>query len=325
MSDRSTTLERSSQWDEICFPVSTVQLSSLLPGEYALLANDRRMAIVGETVKGRKNIYALQSEEYSLIPNSLLRSVLDDCVNEYSLDIQYTDRGEFSIHVILPDMISIGDERLYKSMIINNSYSGKAPFTLQGTVINARKETSMRVSYYRKICKNGLMGWVDDFMSMDDYLQWLLAGKPKKYQDAKEVKTTVKEDIVETKKVLLNKKFSHRQLDLDWFSAYLQAAIMRFLAQESALTAQVYERLGKKATPDEVQPLMIEIGLPKMLAREAEARLRQEEKELKTDRNMWLLYNAINYALFNSRTSLNINDRYLMDEKALHHLTTLTV
>jgi hypothetical protein len=70
---------------------------------------------------------------------------------------------------------------------------------------------------------------------------------------------------------------------------------------------------------------MIEIGLPKMLAREAEARLRQEEKELKTDRNMWLLYNAINYALFNSRTSLNINDRYLMDEKALHHLTTLTV
>ena len=71
MSDRSTTLERSSQWEEICFPVSAVQLSTLLPKEYILLANDRRMAIVGETEKGRKHIYALQSEEYSLIPNSL--------------------------------------------------------------------------------------------------------------------------------------------------------------------------------------------------------------------------------------------------------------
>jgi hypothetical protein len=40
---------------------------------------------------------------------------------------------------------------------------------------------------------------------------------------------------------------------------------------------------------------------------------------------LWLVYNAINYSLLNSRSSLTITDRYEWDEKALHHLAALTV
>jgi hypothetical protein len=321
----STDLEKVSGWDEICFPVQTVTLSSLLSEEYELLASDRQMAVVGETGIRHKSIFALQSKDYSLIPNQLIRSVIDECMQDYSLDIRYTTQGEFSITIILPDRVNMGSEQLYKSLIINNSYNGKTPFTIQGTSIRMRTEKSVRVSYYRKLCSNGLMGWVDDFMNMEDYLNWLAAGQPKKYTDSVQHRTTIEEKEFTDKDKLLQKRVSHKGLKTEWFREYLTKELQNFLNQPSSLTAQVYKRLEDKPVSENIGQIIEDTQLPKMLARQAMDRLRKEEKILGVKPNLWLLYNAINYALFNSRSSLTINDRYKLDESTLHQLSTQTI
>ncbi|QHT71498.1 hypothetical protein GXP67_34980 [Rhodocytophaga rosea] len=324
MSFISTSLEQASSWEDICFPIEAVELSSLLPEGYQLLATDRQIAIIGDSHLGGKDIFALQSKEYSLIPNSLIRSVIDDCISGYSLNIRYTTQGEFSIAIILPEKVNMGSEQLYKSVIINNSYNGKTPFTIQGTSIGMYNEKRVRSSYYREICSNGLMGWVDDFISMQDYLNWLAAGQPKKSKDRQQqVSKEIKEDI--PKEELLQKRFSHKGLKNEWFKEYLAKELHNFLNYPKSLTAQVYNRLSSKPVSKEAESIITDIGVPRMLAKQAQDRLRREEKLLSVKPNLWLVYNAVNYALFNSRSSLTINDRYKLDESALHYLTTQTI
>jgi len=309
----STSLERADKWEQICFPVQTLQLSELLPATYELLATDRQMAIVGESEPGNFQVFALQGKDYSLIPNTILREVVDSCIEDYTLDIHYSGRGEFSIAIILPQQVSVGQEQLYKSLILNNSYSGKTPFTIQGTTLQGQQGRT-RLSYYRQLCANGLMGWADDFTSLGQYQNWLGAGKPKKPAE-----------LGFTKVGMIHKKVSHKKVDLSWFSQYLGEVIENFLSQESSVTAQVYSLLAQVAPPKQVQELIVETGLPKQLAKVAMERLRKEEKLLKTEPTLWLVYNAINYSLLNSRSSLTIGDRFELDEKSLHHLASLTL
>jgi hypothetical protein len=305
--------------------VEAVPLASLLPEGYELLASDRQLAITGETRAGHKDIFALQSKEYSLIPNQLIRSIVDECISGYSLDIRYTTQGEFSITIILPDQVSMGSEQLYKSLIINNSYNGKMPFTIQGTSIRMQKAKRVRISYYREICSNGLMGWVDDFMNMQDYLSWLAAGQPKKYKDSLQHQITIENEQHQQKENLLEKKFSHKGLKTEWLKELLTKELQNFLNQPSSLTTQVYNRLANNQVFENLGQIIEDTQLPKMLAKQALDRLRKEEKLLGVKPNLWLVYNAINYALFNSRSSLTINDRYKMDESALHHLSAQTM
>ncbi len=319
----STSLERASKWDEICFPVRTLPLMGLLPAGYELLATDRQTAVVGENGPGRFQVFALQGKDYSLIPNGVIRQVVDGCIEDYTLDIYYSDRGEFSITIILPEHVHVGEERLFKSLIINNSYNGKTPFTLQGATLQGQSASKARVSFYRSVCSNGLTGWADDFASLEEYLGWLRAGRPKRVREAAPalagpVPAGREEDV------LLAKKIPHKRLDLEWFGQYVSGVIRRFLAQQSSVTAQVYSRLAQATPADRAAGLIEEVGIPKQLARQAAERLRKEEKLLRTESNLWLVYNAINYSLLNSRSSLTITDRYEWDEKALHHLAALT-
>jgi hypothetical protein len=316
----STSLERASKWDQICFPVRTLQLADLLPSGYELLATDRQTAVVGESDPNRFQVFALQGKDYSLIPNQVLRQVVDRCIGDYTLDIHYSDRGEFSITIILPEQVTVGEERLYKSLIINNSYSGKTPFTIQGATLQGQPESKSRVSFYRRICSNGLTGWADDFTSLEDYFGWLRAGKPRKGPAAVQARPSRQQEDL-----LLHKKVSHKRLDMEWFEQYLSCIIGRFLEQKSSVTAQLYARLSQVSPAQQVPGLIAEVGLPKQLAKQALERLRKEEKLLRSEPTLWLVYNAINYSLLNSRSSLTINDRYEWDEKALHHLASLTV
>jgi hypothetical protein len=54
--------------------------------------------------------------------------------------------------------------------------------------------------------------------------------------------------------------------------------------------------------------------------KQARERLRLEERLLNSPPSCWLLYNAVNYALFTARSSLTLNDRYRLDERVFHHL-----
>jgi hypothetical protein len=335
---QSVTLDQATEWGKICFPVERIRLDSFLPSDMKVLPSDRQFAIVGEMTPGERSIFALQSEEYTLIPNELIRRVADATFPSHELDVRYTPRGDFSISLILDEINVVHqpgfEDRLSKTMIINNSYHGRTPFTLQGTALAEHVETStstsMRVSYYRKVCDNGLMGWADDYMQMDDYLQWLANGKPKKYKDAKQVKehglvTETKRKVESESEVLVQKKFTHKRLNLDWFERYLTAIFQQFVAHQSSLTMGVYQRMAKVDVSSRKEEVLAKAGLPKMLARRAMERLNKEERDLGTSATLWLAYNALNYALFNNPSSLNINERFRLDEAAFHQMAALTL
>lgn len=341
MSQKSTALDRANIWEPICFPVETVRLSTLLPADHQLIPTDRQLAIVGEVTEGTKSIFALQSADYSLVPNALLRKVAEQCFPEHTVDIRYTAKGEFSINLILPDEINISEkpghvDRLYKSMIINNSYTGKTPFTLQGTALKEHTETTteskMRVSYFRKVCENGLMGWADEYLTLDEYLMWLANGKPKKHKDAVKVKDAELVELTERKfeqerEILVQRNIAHKGLNIEWFEQHLVNVFQAFQKQGSSLTVEMYRQMAAHATPSvaDTVKLIGEVGLPKMLAKAALDRLRLEEKQLDTPANLWLTYNAVNFALFNTASSLTINDRFRLDEAAFHQMATLAI
>ena len=54
-------------------------------------------------------------------------------------------------------------------------------------------------------------------------------------------------------------------------------------------------------------------------------RLAHEETLLGAEANLWLAYNAANYALFNSKSSLAINDRYRQDELLFHRFAEMAM
>lgn len=328
-----------SAWEDVCYPVYTTPFTNLVP-DYELVATDRQQLVVGEPAGRKPVIFAVQSNEYSIIDNSMLRGVVDRLVTDYKLDIRYTPNGEFAINVIVPgETFKIGKQTdtLSRSLVFNNSYNGKMPFKVQGTVVNTttvekHQEARMRISYYRQVCSNGLMGWSDEFMNLDDYLNWLLKGKPKKYKNAKEVKTsfqeayTYQERIGEESDLALSRKFHHKGLNVAHFEQYLEKVIGQFLSQKNGLTLKVYERMAKQPiTNERAEKLLVEAKLPKMLARQAMARMAEEERLLSSESNLWLLYNAANFTLFGAQASLSINDRYRQDEAIFHELATLAL
>ncbi|WP_026461442.1 hypothetical protein [Adhaeribacter aquaticus] len=323
MSTQSTNLDKSTFWDNICFPVQEEKLQDLLPGSYKLLPSDRQRAIVGYMPNGTQHIFALQSHEYTLIPNELIRSVIDSVTTDYCLATRFTPSGEFSMNIILPDSLKVGDEVLKKNLIINNSYTGKSPFNIQGNSIEATNEEKVKVSYYRQICSNGLMAWADEFMSLEEYFNWLANGQPKKYLNAiKEKVELVNIERIKKEEKVLAETLNHKGLNLEIFKEHLANIVRNFLQRSESVTGTVYNKLIQVATPSDadVQKVIATAGLPKKLASLAVERLREEEKLLQTDANLWLVYNAANYALFNGKSALTINERFKADLKAFNNI-----
>lgn len=341
MSTKSTTLEHVHEWDKICFPVEVKPLADLLAGPY-LVPNDRSRAVVGEVTPGQQTIFAMQSGEYTLIPNQLVRDVAERELPGHRLSASFTDRGEFALSLIMPDEVSevatdgkskVRD-RLFRSLIINNSYSGKTPFSLQGSAEWEREvtgtRTEMRVSYFREVCTNGLMGWADDYYSLDQYLEWLAAGKPTKHvkiqqEKEHELVERTERQVEREHEILLERKFHHKGLNLAIFEKHLEQAFQQFLRRNQSLTSNIYKELARKPVTGDREKLFADTKLPKRLAAVALERLLHEETLLQTNANMWLAYNAANYALFNSKSSLAINDRFRQDEQLFHHFAELAM
>ncbi|MDF7815562.1 MULTISPECIES: hypothetical protein [Hymenobacter] len=341
MSTKATLLDHATEWDKICFPIEVAPLVNLLNEPY-LVPSDRSRAVIGEVTPGQKTIFAMQSGEYTLIPNTLVREVAEQQLPGHSLRASFTDRGEFCLSIIMPDEIndvattdnSKVRDRLFRSLIINNSYSGKTPFSLQGSAEWEREQTSshskMRVSYYREVCTNGLMGWADDYYTVDEYLNWLAAGKPTKHRKIQQEKEHELVEVTEREvkrehEILVERKFAHKGLNLQIFKQHLEQAFQQFVQQRHSLTTEVYKQLSRQAVTGDREKLFADTKLPKKLASAALERLAYEETLLQTDANLWLAYNAANYALFNSKSSLAINDRFRQDEHLFHHFAELAM
>ncbi len=294
-------------WNDICYPVEPVWLTELLP-DYDIMATDRQQIIVGHPEGGRKTIFGIQSAEYTIVPNATIRDVVDELLSDYTLQIKYTTTGEFSLHIILPEKHSVGSEELYKCLIITNSYNGKTPFSIQGQTLTGMVYNTS--SMFRTICKNGLMGWADSFKQLSTYQDWLMhlpAGKEKsRGSNASLLQSTFKPESIR-----FSKNSLHQQL-YDLLRGHLGANLN--------LTATVYAHLQQTPIRKVDDEILKKLPIPVQLAKQAKERLRLEERLLNAEPSYWLIYNAVNHALFNARSSLTLNDRYRLDERVFHQL-----
>lgn len=309
-----------------CTHIYAKPLTELLP-DYTVRATDRNKVIVDDN----KVIYGVQGMSYTLIPNELIKTCVDEVIGEHQVSIFYNPKGEFSINVHLPnDTFRVGDCRdtIQKSVIINNSYNARVPFSVQGKVVNVTedrvREKGIRVSYYRQICSNGLMGWSDEFMSYEAYANWLLQGQPNNYEKVEEIKTYVDEGIEEVdrkEELIFLKNFKHKYLDLAKFATNLKSILRDFVARQESLSLRVYQKM-QMATIHEAKAerLIIDAGLPKKLATLALDRLDTERQMLESDVNLWLLYNSANYALFSESSGLALDKRYERDRDIFNNL-----
>lgn len=301
----------SNSWDDICYPVNPVWLADILP-DYDIIATDRQQLVVGQPAGGRKTIFGIQSTDYDIIPNILIKEVVDKLFTEYDLQIKYTTTGEFSISIILPQELSIGGERLQRSMILTNSYNGKTPFSIQGQTLTTMLDNNIKPgsSMYRAVCQNGLMGWADSFVALPDYQHWLKErpqGKARKGTPALKKEPGVR-------------KIHHSRLTPELFQQQLYELLAGQNQQQATLTATVYEHFQQRSVNRADESLLKTLPIPVQLAKQAYERLRLEQRLLGADPSYWLMYNAVNHALFNARSSLTLNDRYKLDERVFHQL-----
>lgn len=306
-------------WDEICYSIEPVWLSDLLP-DYDIIATDRQQLIVGQLPGGRKTLFGIQSADYTIIPNQAIRDVVDEVIPDYQLLIKYTTTGEFSINIILPTSLSVGSELLQRSLIITNSYNGKTPFSIQGQSLTALLDpaTHLGSSLYRNVCQNGLLGWADPFIDLANYKTWLKRG----------AKGEPKAPVTKTKMTARSQRIApdirqlhHSTLTVAVFQQHLRDLLRDHLATPPTLTTTIYDQFQQATTTTtDNENLLRTLPVPVQLTKQARERLRLEERLLDTPTSYWLLYNAVNYALFTGRSSLTLNDRYRLDERVFHHL-----
>jgi hypothetical protein len=266
-------LTQSTNWDVVNFPVELIKFNDLLPG-YQSMAPDRQRFIVGHPQQGEPQIFGLQGPAYGLIPNSVIEEVAKRVLGRHDVTILQNGIGDYSFNISLPQekftVINpartghVPDENrpdtLQKSLILTNSYTGKSHFTIQGhTIADHYSKTNqiiaprMRVSYYREICTNGLMGWADEHKSMDEYLEWLIKGKKSNYNKVKEIKTTLEPEHVEetlfhdreVEQIIELRKIVHKGIDINQFKLSLTRIMKEFLHKEDSLTRQIYVNLAQ--------------------------------------------------------------------------------
>ena len=323
MAKSKVLLESTDSWDLIDLPVENVKLKTLMP-EYDIMASDRTNAIVA----GDK-IYGIVGNQYTLIPNSLIRRSLDEVVGDYKLKALYNSRGEYSMIIRLPASryeIGTREDSIEKSLIIGNSINGRSHLTVQGNVVSTStdevRDRGLKVSFYREICTNGLMGYSDQFMGVDEYLDWLLLGQPHNYNKVQKI--TVSEDdgrdVIETEKEeIFQKTFKHKMLDVEIFEANLKSLLRKFMSTKDSLTLKVYERMQQRSIrKTDASEILIDAGLPKQLVQLALDTLDAERSALGTEFNAWLLYNSANSALFSNKSGLSFDKRYEFDERLFH-------
>ncbi|MDR6804786.1 hypothetical protein J2Y45_002906 [Dyadobacter sp. BE34] len=310
--------QTATSWEEICYPVDSVLLADMLP-EYDIIATDRQQLIVGTPPGHRKTIFGIQSSGYTIIPNEMIRQAVDSLFTQYELQIKHTITGEFSISIILPEELPIGGEHLRRSIIVTNGYNGKTPFTIQGRTLTADNGLPGG-SMYRAVCQNGLMGWADSFTELGHYQEWLRGHLPGTFKGQQ--KKSGSSGSLEALPQLRRPK-GNRKIDLDALQQQLADLLSSVTQENLTLTAMVYEHFQKKSMTRKEENVLSSLPIPVQLARQARERLRIEQNLLGVTPSYWLMYNAVNYALFNARSSLTLNDRYKLDEKVFHQFAAL--
>lgn len=327
-------LVHSNQWQDIVFPIETTPLTKLLATPFTIFDSGRSTALIGTWPDGEQGIFALQSAKYSLIPNQIFQNAADTVLGpEHNVLIRYSRKGDFQINLVLPEVIAFqeGNQKdlLQRQITILNSYTGKSQIHLQATELKRVMTQRVRVSYYRQVCTNGLMGWASEYFTMDEYLTYLVTGErpvdrrwknstvPQEYLKSETTLENVEERELST---LLKKSFTHRGLDTGAFYTFLCEFLTNAILlgkEQPDLTLSVFDAMSQKRVVDKekAQELLIDASLPQKLAKAAIQQMEAEAIALETTPNAWLLYNGANHALFNQQSSIPLDERYSLDKK----------
>lgn len=324
-------LHTTTDWETICFPVRSVPVEQVIKNPYQMIPSDRQRMIIGSLPRtadkpGQEAIFAVQSAGYSLVPNATLRDAVTRVLGpEQPVHIRYNRLGEYAINILLPDETTIGpNDIIQRQLTFTNSYTGKSQFTIQGKEMKQVRQQKIRIAFHRQICLNGMMGWADEFYSLDEYLNWLLTGK-----QSDQVRVKGLEWVTEEEETLSNFQhlFTHRDIDLDDFQAFLAAFLRDFTSYArrcESPTLNVFQSLQNCSiiNREEAAQVVRKAGIPKTLVTAALERMEHEERLLDSLPNAWLLYNGVNHALFNGDTGLSMSARYQHDERAFHAISS---
>jgi len=264
-------------WDTICFPVKSVPSREVLPDSHRMIPTDRQHFIVGTMPDEERQIFAVQSPRYSLIPNSIIRDAVTEVAGaEQDVHIRYSRNGEFAINVLLPDETTVGpNDVIQRQLTFTNSYTGKSQLAIQGTEMKRVRQQKVRVAYYRQICSNGMMGWADDFVSLDQYLDWLVTGHTPENANVKGLEWVY--ESAETERAYQH-IFTHRGINLKQFQAFLVNFLrdfMRYAKECPSPTHDVFTVLHDTAVTDrqEAAKLIRKVGVSQKLVKAAMERM----------------------------------------------------
>jgi hypothetical protein len=163
------------------------------------------------------------------------------------------------------------------------------------------------------------LGWADAFADVKTYRNWL-APWAKGAQKTPAVKTSSPTQPRPQRSTSDIRKLHQSALTIPLFQQQLRQLLVDHLATGTTLTATIYDHFQQTDMAGNHEHILQKLPVPVQLIKQARERLRLEERLLNSPPSCWLLYNAVNYALFTARSSLTLNDRYRLDERVFHHL-----
>jgi hypothetical protein len=263
---------------DLYFPVEKILNPELAKG--VELPSGLQYAVQVTKPDGTKRIVNYCSEIYHLVPNKDILPLFTDEINQFyktEVQVKQRDWSKFFVDFIIKTKsaeIMKGDH-LYAKIRCINSYDGSIKFNWSD-------------SFWRKICKNGMMGWAP--------------GKHKIHQ-------------MHTPAIGQEVNFSK-----------IMEMTSEFLADMDENT-EVYRELADTQIRNplqRIQDIVENTNFPASMAEEVVNRFELERTQLGiTVANDWLIYNAFNYQLnHNDDLKTKEQKRDKIDEEVLEFLLT---
>lgn len=314
--------------DEAKFPVSIENIADLTALN---VVNQERQSVVIGDFNNTRNILGIHSKRYSLITNEMLLDTIQEALFKfpvsYEVSISTYLMMQFNIQVAFADYSkTIGNDKdsITCAFNIRNAYDGKLKFGLYGVGKHKKSKVSeaFRLSTYRQICSNGLHGWVDEAISLDEYIAGIKTGK-------KVRSLMIESDVTEKQIAEANFSQKHSGIDLQVLKQNLieQITTLVELYQKAvagvANTVQVYADMANFKISDSkafLQSITDKVGT-KLSKNSFDDIIKIMEKEQNIlgeggDTNAWLLYNGINR--FSSDSKKSITQHMEADEKVFN-------
>lgn len=269
--------------ENIIFPVEKIEMSKLT-GLVSPKGNE--FGIVG-TIGEERHLLSVCSDRYNLVPNDQIFLPIENELKQrginYTANYQAIDNAKFYVTYIIEDFkLEVGANDIVKPKItVFHSYNGSMNYTLS-------------FGYFRMICSNGLVVPVKG----QEQSNFHIKGK-------------------HTPKLTENINFFFEKLD--FFLTQKQLAQQGF---EKLFNTKISDRELENILISQMEAIKLN-AINKRSENQTENLLfainqtKKEQSELKSDLNLWLVYNSINATIYNDELNTKHNEFRLQDDQKL--------